>query len=81
MAQSTEYYENVFYEYNKIYKKLIPMMTPNEIFCLLKHAAENIHLPNVDVSDYPDGRRLEFIKIKTWYVKGPDIKVIVSKQA
>lgn len=74
--KETKNYENVFYKYNQIYKKLsAKKLTMNEIFCFFELAAENINNPNATVDAEPDGRLLTFVKLKTWFVKASDMRI------
>jgi hypothetical protein len=67
-------YEKVFKAYSEVYNELLSELTPKEIFYFLEQAAEHLIYPNATVKVVPDGRPLMFVKQKTWFVRGGDIK-------
>jgi hypothetical protein len=69
-------YENVFYAYKSVYGELKKLMTKKEIFCFFEKAAEFIAFPNASIYVYPENRPLTFVKMKTWYLWGSDMKIV-----
>jgi hypothetical protein len=66
-------YRNVYYAYKKIYDRLSSIMSEIEIFKFFEEAADNLSATNVTFDVEPDGRKLTFVKMDTWYVKGTDM--------
>lgn len=67
-------YENTYYSYKQIYDKLKSLKLKDaEIFCFLEKAGSNINKANIIIQVTPDDRLLTFLKVRTWYVKGPDM--------
>lgn len=69
-------WENTYYAYKQVYDHLLKFeLSEAEIFSFFNGAALNLHSTNAHIDAEPDGRLLTFVKVKTWYVRGPDMHV------
>jgi len=73
--KQTSNYENIYYSYLRIYEKLKAKLKDEEIFCFFENAADYLYYPNASIPVQPVDRSLTFVKMKTWYVKGSDMKI------